>query len=176
MTEQTPAQPKQPIEPSLFYMWRCVTAIAHADGLIQPEERAYLEKVFASLDRLYDLSGDEKAILYGDLDQAQDVGELLKHVTKPENKALLAHFSRIVAWADGELDMQEEALLDKLNKLLGKNAQNPEFQKEIHDAMAQADAETKKELDDADEKLREKGYLFRAIDGLLLKLGIDMLD
>jgi uncharacterized tellurite resistance protein B-like protein len=167
---------KQTIDPSLFNMWRCVIAIAHADGVIQPEERDYLEKVFANLNRTYALTADEQAVLSGDLDHAQDIGALLPQVTRPENRALLAHFSRIVAWADGELDLAEEQQLEKLHKLLGVNIDDPDFQQHIRAELAEADAAAEKERAAAQKEIKQKGYIFRALDAVLLKMGIDILD
>ena len=169
------SQPRQKIDPSLFNMWRCVSAVAHADGLVQDEERAYLEKVFDALEKTYDLTPDEVAVLRGDLDHAPDIGALLPLVTKPENRGMIAHFSRILAWADGELDMAEEMELEKLGKLLGKDIDAPELQEHIRAELKKTDAEMEAELKAAHADIRKQGPLSRALDAVLLKMGIDML-
>ena len=42
----------QTFSKSQFYMWRAVIAIAHADGEVQAEERAYIARVISNLDRV----------------------------------------------------------------------------------------------------------------------------
>ena len=32
-----------------FYMWRCITAMAHADGIVHEDEKTYLEKIFSNM-------------------------------------------------------------------------------------------------------------------------------
>ena len=51
-------QSDQNLSASMFYMWRCVIAVAHAhaDGQVTDKERAYLNNVFSNMDRAYALT------------------------------------------------------------------------------------------------------------------------
>ena len=48
---------------SQLNMWRAVIAIAHADGTVQQEEKDYLYKTLANIDRSYNLTDAQRMAL-----------------------------------------------------------------------------------------------------------------
>ena len=75
---QPPPQPPaaiQAMNDSLFNMWRCVVCIAHADGIVQPEERTYLEKIFVNMQRVHGMTPTQKVTLMADLETPQNLAD-----------------------------------------------------------------------------------------------------
>lgn len=170
---QTSAQPAlKPVSESLFYMWRAVICMAHADGIVHQSERDLFERIFENMGRAYDIAPAYLDTFRKDLDAPQGIDRLLPHITDPECKSLLIFFSQVVACADGKLDFSEAALIGKLDAAFG----------------AQPDTETTVEQIRADIAKRMKDYksrntdpplraaIYYALDALLLRLGIDMLE
>lgn len=168
MVHPTLQQPKKPVGTSQFYMWRCVVAIAHADGAVQAEERSYLERIFNNMA----LTEEQKATFAGDLAAPQDIAGLLPHINEPEWRGQLIYFAGLLARADGVLDLSEDVLLKKLHA----------------DQMASLDmeqirADVKKAVDSEmfrhdlkQSALRPQNGLVAVLDSLLLRLGIDILE
>src|SRR5574337_389569 len=105
----TPVQPQvsgQPISNSTFYMWRCIIAIAHADGMIQEQERAYIQKIIDNMDRVYGLTPAQKAAFASDLNASkpQNIADLLRNINDPACRAQLVYFGGLLARADGVMD------------------------------------------------------------------------
>lgn len=123
MSSDTPTAPpvstlppgKPGIPQGLYAMWRCVICIAHADGIIQPEERTYLEKIFANLDRVYGLTPTQKITLSSDLEVPQNLADLLTKVREPEYRSMLIYFGTLLANADGTVTEDEDKLLSMLH-------------------------------------------------------------
>jgi len=165
---------KLAISDSQFAMWRAVIAIAHADGKVQPEERAYLDKTLKKLDAVYNLSDAQRKLLADDMVTPQKVSALLPAITEPQYRSMLIHFGEILAWADNEISVDEEAILKKLHdgQLGGLDLERlrAEVQK---DATAQ-----NKEHADEMKKIRtdKRTPIFNGLDRLLRMLKIDILD
>ncbi|TAL27996.1 MAG: TerB family tellurite resistance protein [Alphaproteobacteria bacterium] len=174
----SPAAPRsgKKISDSLFNMWRCVIALAHADGEVQSEERAYIERIIGNLDRVYGLSPEQKKIFEDELQHAGDLKELLPHVKEPQDRASLVYFADIIVWADGTLSEEEEKLLKQLR--------DDQMSKvDMNKARTQIEADRIKRAIESDReaaKMRietgKKSPTFAALDRLLRKLGIDMLN
>lgn len=110
--------PQKPIGESQFNMIRCVLAVAHADGEIHEEERAYINKMTSRLD----LSNDQCAIIDEDFETPQDVIELFDSIKDPNYKSQVIYFVRLMIWKDGELDPNEEVILKKLQQHASKGS------------------------------------------------------
>lgn len=173
-THASAAPQKQPINPSLYNMWRCVICIAHADGIVQPEERQYLEKIFANLDRLYTLTPTQKITLAGDLELPQNLADLLAKVTEPEYRSLLIHFGTIIANADGVVTEDEERILTMLHAQQMDNIDAEKLREDIRKDMD----ENRAALDAEVEALRTKttkSPVLGALDRLMERLGLDLI-
>lgn len=160
----------QTIETSLFYMWRCVAAIAHADGHVSDAEKAYLRRVFAGLDRLYGLTADQRQTLENDLETPQRIGDLLRYVNDPAARAQLIYFGNLLAYADGHLHPEEKAILDKLRAdqlaSLDLETLRRDVRQAVDDEMLRHDLRMQDLLPDT--------LWARIIDSVLLEFGIDI--
>jgi tellurite resistance protein len=171
----SPTSSAKKISESLFYMWRCVIALAHADGEVQAEERAYIERIIGNLDRVYGLTPEQKKTYADDLATAPKLAELLPHVKEPQDRASLVYFADIIVWADGTLSAEEEKLLKQL-----RDDQMAKVDMDKTRVMIEADRIKRAvEHDTETQKLRadaaKKSPTFAALDRLLRKVGIDML-
>ena len=164
------------IDNSLFNMWRCVIALAHADGKVQDEERAYLTKIIDNLGRVYGLTPEQQRIFADDLAKPRKISDLLPLVTNPEHHGQLIYFGENLVWADGELSVREEAIVKKLHddqmKSLDVEKLRAEVRRELVAHATDYAAEKKKVRAEA----QKRHPVFRALDHLLLKLNIDILD
>lgn len=110
--------PAQPVSDSQFNMIRCVLAVAHADGIIQDEERAYINKMISKLQ----LTDDQRDTIEKDFETPQDVIALFDKIDDPQYKSQVIHFARLMVWKDGELDPGEEAIMKKLQSHAAKGS------------------------------------------------------
>lgn len=161
-------QPKKPVGTSQFYMWRCIVAIAHADGVVKAEERRYLQRIFNNMA----LTEEQKAAFAADLDAPQDIASLLSHINEPEWRGQLIYFAGLLARADGVLDPSEEVLLKKLHAdqmaSLDMEQIRADVKMAVDNEMFQHDLKQS--------ALRPKNGFVAVLDSLLLRLGIDILE
>ena len=170
----TSAQPaKRQVSESLYYMWRCIIVMAHADGVVHEKEQEFFDKVFTNMARAYALTPEQQATFVSDLKTAQNIDELLPHVKDPEFRSLLLYFSQVVAWIDGNLSPDESELLRKLHAAFGKGTDTNEVMQKIRADIADQMFKRKSDLQS---KQLERNPLFYALDALLMRLGIDLLD
>lgn len=100
------------ISDSRFFMWRAIVAMAHADKIIEPEEREMVENY---LDKV-PFSKKQREVLLADLQKQKDVALMFEMVTDPEDRSAFFQFARMMVWSDGDLDAQEKKILDHLEK------------------------------------------------------------
>jgi uncharacterized membrane protein YebE (DUF533 family) len=168
MIHESLQQKKQPVSTSQFYMWRCVVALAHADGMVDQGERDYLNRVFGRMG----LTADQMAVLQADMAAAQDIAQLLTHINEPEWRGQLVYFAGLLARADGVLAPQEDHLLKKLRADQMSGLDMEQIRADVKKAVAN-------EMFHHDLKmsaLRPQSGLSAIIDSLLLRLGIDILE
>jgi uncharacterized membrane protein YebE (DUF533 family) len=171
-----PNNGKEGISPSLYNMWRCVICIAHADGIIQPEERQYLEQVFANLDRTFGLTPTQKMTLAADLEIPQNLADLLAKITEPEYRGMLIHFGTIIANADGIVTENEERLLDMLHAQQMDSIDAEKLREDIRRDMEEHKNELDADVAEMRADVRGRSPVLKALDRLMLKrFGIDML-
>ncbi|MCB1782470.1 MAG: TerB family tellurite resistance protein [Alphaproteobacteria bacterium] len=157
---------------SRFYMLRCLVAMAHADGIVTDEERAY----FSALTMRLPLSDAQRATLDDDLDTAQDVADLLPHINEPQWRSQLIYFARLMAYKDGVLDPSEQDLLDKMHSYVMDRvdmaAIREDVAKVVHEKMALHDISV-----DEHRPMKGKHFLpwFQLLDQMLLSIGIDLM-
>jgi uncharacterized membrane protein YebE (DUF533 family) len=173
---ETPTKDRPALSQSQFYMWRCVIALAHADGHVQEEERAYLQRIIAGLDRRHGLSAEQKKVFETDMAQPQDVAALLPHVTDPQFRGQLIDFGRMLVWADGKLTPDEETVLQKLHGDLVGKLDVDGLRTEVRRELAAREKEYAAEKDKTRAESRKKNPVAGALDRLMMKLGYDILD
>ena len=125
----------QPLSESAFYMWRCIIAVAQADGAVQDAELEYLNKVFAGMERDSMLSRDQHETLGEDLVTPQNIGSLLKHVTDHGDRHQLVYFAALMAQSNGELDPGEEAIIRTISAGEMKDAETDQLIKDVRKAL-----------------------------------------
>ncbi len=164
----------QPVSNSTFYMWRCIIAIAHADGLVQDEERTYIRRIIDNMDHLYGLTPEQKATLAADLDSplSQNIPDLLSHINEPSARADLIYFGGLLARADGVLDPREDDILKKLRV----DQMASVDMKQINDHVKEAVADENFREDIAEQEMHPQTGLSGVLDRLLSYLGIDVLE
>jgi uncharacterized tellurite resistance protein B-like protein len=164
------------LDDSLFNMWRCVIAIAHADGKVQDEERDYLTKIIANLDRVYGLSEEQRSAFAKDLAQPAQISEFLPKVTNPAHRSQLIYFGENLVWADGELSAEEEAVVKMLRDAQMSAVDVEKLRSEVRRELVSHQTEYGAERQKARIEAQKRNPMFGAFDRLLLKLGIDILD
>lgn len=168
MVHESLQQKKPTLSTAQFYMWRCVIALAHADGMVQQGERDYLSRVFGNMN----LTDEQRRTFHSDMADAQDITQLLSHINEPEWRGQLVYFAGLLARADGVLDPQEDVILKKLraDQMSGLDMEQirADVKKAVADEMFRHDLKMS--------ALRPQGGLSAIIDSLLLRLGIDILE
>lgn len=183
MSSDTPTAPpvstlppgKPGIPQGLYAMWRCVICIAHADGIIQPEERTYLEKIFANLDRVYGLTPTQKITLSSDLEVPQNLADLLTKVREPEYRSMLIYFGTLLANADGTVTEDEDKLLSMLHAQQMDSLDADQLREDIRLDIEKRKAELESETAALRADASGNSPILKALDKLLGKIGIDFL-
>lgn len=173
-TMQPPATPApiQAMNDSLYNMWRCVVCIAHADGIVQPEERTYLEKIFVNLQRVHGMTPTQKVTLMADLETPQNLADLLPKVKEPQYRSQLLYFGTILAHADGVVTEDEERVLDMLRAQQMDEVDAGKLREEIRKDMEAHREELEKELEEIQRKSDGRSPVVRALGKMLDKLGL----
>ncbi|MEZ0259909.1 MAG: TerB family tellurite resistance protein [Alphaproteobacteria bacterium] len=100
------------VSDSTFHLWRCIIALAKADGIIEDSEITHINSALASLKGL---SAEQRLTLGEDMVMEEtDIAPLLARVTDKADRALIFHFGGLLAESDGELEPGEEAILQRL--------------------------------------------------------------
>ena len=100
------------VNESRFYMWRAVFAIAHADKVVTPEERKYLNGVLAR----EHFSDEQKRILEQDMENAQDIAEMFVKIEEQNDRSQFFYHARMVVWSDGDFGEQEQKIMTRLKQ------------------------------------------------------------
>lgn len=161
-----------PFETSQFYMWRCVIAMAHADGKVAPEERQFVEEKINRFKTVYDITDEQVQTLLSDLETPQDVADMLRHINNPQFRGQTIYFARLLAFADGEIDPSEQSLLDHMHLAVTEGLDMEAIRADAHKAAAAAVTE----MDLKGDAQRPEGGLSGLIDRFALMLGIDLMD
>lgn len=100
------------ITDSRFHMWRTVVALAHADGVVVPEEEAFVENYISALP----FTDEQRAALREDLRTPQNAYEMFEQISERSDQAEFFQFARMLIWCDGDLDRQEDQIFKHLQK------------------------------------------------------------
>ncbi|HYD18467.1 MAG TPA: hypothetical protein VEF76_08320 [Patescibacteria group bacterium] len=168
--------PKQVMSESQYQMWRGVIAIAHVDGKMHDEERAYLRRTFQNLDRVYGLSVEQRKQLDDDMENPKDLATILPLITEPQFRGTLIHFGEVMVWADSEVSPEEEDVIKKLYTQQMSTIDEQKLRAEVKASLASSQAELERERAKTHATGERRSPVFRAIDGALRKLGIDILE
>ena len=167
---------------SRYTMFRCMLAIAHADGIMNDAEIGYFEGFMNRVP----FTDEQRDQLEEDMVKAQDVFDLFREINDPEYRSQVLYFCRIMAYKDGVLHPTEKELLEKLHietaSGLDMDQINEQVRLAVNKEMLLRDialAEEKQAyLEKPDNKLLAKLHVpwFWYTDKLFLSMGIDLLD
>ena len=92
-------------------MWRAIFAMAHADEIVKPQEKEFLNSVLRSVD----FSNDQKKVLHADILTSQSIEEMFFNVTNTQDRTRFFYIARLLCWCDGDFDQQEQEIIARLN-------------------------------------------------------------
>lgn len=160
------------VSTSKFYMFRCLAAIAHADGIVCDEERGYMMALISHVP----FSAEQKDILLNDLDHAQKIESLLPYINDPVYRGQVAYFARLMAFKDGHLDPGEKEILDKLEAYSIEGVDLEALQDDVKKAVDAKLFEYDVRVENSRPKKGEHFVSwFYLLDQLLMRLGIDLM-
>ena len=143
---------KDVVGTSKFYMLRALIAMAHADGVVCDEERAYM----AALMNRLPLDDEQRETLENDLEKEQKLEDLLKYINDPK---------------DGNKAPSEDTLLAKMHATAVDGLDMDAIRAEAKKATLYEMNAHSIEID----QLRPHGGLFGAFDKMMLAMGVDLL-
>ena len=146
-----------------LYMWRTVVAIAHVDGNVCEDERAYLESVFERMRDSAGLSDDQYGLLMADLNIQQDALDMLQHVDDPRYRGQILHFAQMLAAKDGVICDAEAHLIERLHVEINRDMDAPLINTEERLELLGA-------LDD--DKTKSHGRFVALVEKFILSTGL----
>ena len=115
---------------SRFYMWRCIVALAHADGTVTPPER---EMIWDALEREELLSKEQREEIMGDMDTPRSVDDLLGRVREGQDRQDLLIKARDLLWRDEIMGGMEERMMRRLRNTVNYGFDINEMMREARD-------------------------------------------
>jgi uncharacterized membrane protein YebE (DUF533 family) len=109
--------------------WRVLAAMAHADGVVAPEEILFITQEL----KKQDFTQEERMLIISDLDNKQDAVALFNQLPSARAKAECLFLIKTIFNADGNFHPAEEALYNALQEGLEKDLDDDEI-KAIVDA------------------------------------------
>jgi len=98
-----------------LHLLRCVCGLAWADGVIQDEERAFVQKL---LERL-PIGKDDRTMIEGWLKRPLHPAEADPTRIRPDHRRAFLTLARQIVEADGQIDSEEQERLELLEHLFG---------------------------------------------------------
>ncbi len=157
---------------SKFYMWRCVTAMAHADGMVHEAEETYLNRIFLNMRERVGMPEEYYETLCSDLSTPQNVEDFLPHINDPVYRGQVVYFARLLAFKDGEMHPSEEQLLAKLHAVVTEGLDMEAIRKTVHENVQKELVLQEIESD----ATRPTTGLIGLVYFLLVHFGIDLMD
>ena len=122
---------------SRFYMWRAVFAMAHADGILAPQEHDMLTEFIEKRPFM----PAQREILKSDLEVPQDIDALFDKISEDKDREDFFDLARALAWCDGNYAEQERVILERLKKQSGMqhvktelhNSRQTQMSEKLHD-------------------------------------------
>jgi hypothetical protein len=127
----------QTVSDSRFYMWRSLFAISHADAVVTPEERSFMNRI---LDQ-EPFNEDQRAILIQDIAHKEDIRILFPRVTEQQDRSEFFDYARTLVWTDGDFTAEEQKLLVDLKRMHVQSVNFENFEKTTGLSLADEDAE-----------------------------------
>lgn len=160
---------EQSVGNSQFYMIRCVIAMAHADGVVCDAEEEHINNLINRMP----FNAEQKATLRHDLTEKQNVSSLLAHINDPKYRGQVVYFARLLAYKDGEMHPNEEALLQRMHVTVTDGLDMDQIRADVKNYVDGQMAVHEAEID----AQRPDGWMiFGLLDRFMLWCGIDLMD
>lgn len=153
-------------------MWRCIIALAHADGNVSAQEHEYIANVIANMDRVYGLTDEQRKTFEEDFKTPQKVPDLVRYINDPQVRGQLIYFGGLLAHKDGAVSPEEDSILKKLHADQMASLDMEQIRKDVR--VHVANEMFKHDL--AQSALRPQRGWYHLVDSLLLHMGIDVLE
>ncbi|NCC21532.1 MAG: TerB family tellurite resistance protein [Alphaproteobacteria bacterium] len=155
-----------------FHMWRAIIGIAHADNLVHPDERNYLETIIGNMHRRGYLDDAWREQLLADIDHPPEIVDMLRQINDPVYRGQIVTFARILAWKDGHLHPDEGELLERLHAHAMGGLDFEAIREDVRRNISQETLEH----DIAVESFRPDRGLSGLLDRFLAYFGNDLMD
>lgn len=130
----------QEISDSRFYMWRSLFAISHADAVVTPEERSFMNRILNE----QPFNDAQRTILKQDIEHKEDVRILFSRVTEQQDRSEFFDYARTLVWSDGDFGAAEQKLLVDLKRMHVQSVNFESFEKTTGLSLSDEDAEMDK--------------------------------
>lgn len=130
----------QTISDSRFFMWRCLFAISHADDVVTPEERSFMNRILSE----EPMTDEQRETLKRDMGHGKDVRALFKHVTDQQDRSEFFDYARTLVWSDGDFSEEEQKLLVDLKRMHVQSVNFENFEKTTGLSLSDEDVEMDK--------------------------------
>ncbi len=103
----------QGISESIFFMWRTVFALAHADHIVSNEEIRFMAEAIEDVT----FSDEQRHLLTRDIAKPQDPVEMFGMITDQKDRLDFFEFAYKMVWADGQYVEEEQDVVHRLRDL-----------------------------------------------------------
>lgn len=134
-------------------MWRAVVAVAHADNHIDPSEKEHIQKTLKKLP----LTDEQLEALNSELHSPANIDSILTNITNPGDRAQVVYFARLLMWADGHLNDDENEILKHIHSQVMSKTDVQEALQKIHTMEAQVEQQSDQEI----YKSKSGSFLFK---------------
>ncbi len=174
---------------SRYNMWRAIITMAHADGLVQDEERVYLNRIITNMRTRGYVDDEQEAQLKADIESPQNPADFLRFINDPKYRSQLVTFARILAYKDGNLHPSEEDLLNKLHAWVMDGIDLEQIRASVQENLAQEMTAHEMAIDSMRPDFKNEGEeveqggiplpripLYALLDKFMLICGYDLMD
>jgi uncharacterized membrane protein YebE (DUF533 family) len=98
-----------------LHLLRCVCGLAWADGVVQDEERTFVQHLMA----LLPITNDEQRMIDSWLKRPLHPAEVDPTRIPPDHRRAFLALARQIIQADGHIDVEEQERLELLKQLFG---------------------------------------------------------
>ena len=104
------------MDDSKFNLWRATFSFCFVDGILSPQESAYIEQKLNTLA----FTDEQKKILQNDLKTPTEIEKLLPLITRPADRGILINNIRLLARVDNLTDSEKKKIETLQAKIMSK--------------------------------------------------------
>ena len=143
------------VSESLFYMWRTLFALAHADDVVTSEEVRFMAEALEDID----FSQGQRAVLNDDISRAQDIEKMFAKVRELGDQMQFFKLAKVMVWSDGDFGVEEREVMLRLQTIHVKDVN-------LDDLIGTIELALEEEAPDVNEdegSKKKKGLLFKLL-------------